>query len=77
MQVVDQVMDGTLVCTPHLVTYPPEIEQALSLLAPELTPLAAGTAIQPRWLALNLLDAGRRTVPDPAKRSWGWTVSTH
>ena len=55
MQVVDQVMDGTLVCTPHLVTYPPEIEQALSLLAPELTPLAAGTAIQPRWLALNLL----------------------
>ena len=57
MQVVDQVMDGTLVCTPHLVTYPPEIEQALSLLAPELTPLAAGTAIQPRWLALNLLAA--------------------
>ena len=55
MQVVDQVMDGTLVCTPHLVTYPPEIEQALSLLAPELTPLAAGTSIQPRWLALNLL----------------------
>ena len=55
MQVVDQVMDGTLVCTPHLVTYPPEIEQALSLLAPELPPLAADTAIQPRWLALNLL----------------------
>lgn len=55
MDAVDQVMDGTLDCTPHPVTYPPEIEQALSLLEPELTPLVAGTTIQPRWLALQLL----------------------
>ena len=55
MDAVDQVMDGTLDCTPHPVIYPPEIEQALSLLEPELTPLVAGTTIQPRWLALQLL----------------------
>ena len=55
MDAVDQVMDGTLDCTPHPVTYPPEIERALSLLEPELTPLVAGTTIQPRWLALQLL----------------------
>ena len=66
MQVVDQVMDGTLVCTPHLVTYPPEHRAgAVPAWRPGAGPAGGGHVHSATMAGAEPAGAGRRTVPDP------------
>ena len=55
LQVVDQVIDGTLPCAPRAIRYPDVLERALTRLEPALSPLAEEASLPPRWLALQLL----------------------
>jgi len=52
---LDQVTDGTLVCSPRSISYPTPIEDAIAMLAPQLEELCQGR-LNTRWLALKLLD---------------------
>lgn len=52
---LDQITDGTSVCSPLTIDYPTAIEEAIALLEPILVQTCRGR-LNGRWLALKLLD---------------------
>lgn len=70
METLDAVVTGETVPAPKRVSYASEVETAAAALAPELSALMSGVAIDGRWLAIRLLE-GDDSVFDSLRQYTG------
>lgn len=60
METVLGVCDGSILCSPHWISYAPVIEDAISILKPAVS--KRGYALSPRWISLKLLDGNEKIL---------------
>jgi len=73
-ETIDALASGRLSTRPLVVRYPPTIEKEIERLEKQLSPVLAGK-LNPRWVALRLLD-GDRTIVESIEKHLGVLIQS-